>query len=194
MSTLQNSVSPNEQPSVYALGAVDGLWVGLAMSLCFVCTVFASHVPLIGLVAMALFVATPVVVWVLLRRAWVNRSVPPTFSAVWLHGICVFLFGGVLLALVMFVVLQYAVPGWLQQQTLLAAARLAENGDYAQAQQAYRIATSGLLPSPIYTAFSSIWLVSFSGSLWAMLFAAILTRTAKYKKLRFNNRNDYGQQ
>lgn len=187
---MMTDYEPSRQgrPSVYSLGALDGLWAGLAMSVCFICMIYSSTAPVAGLLSLAVFIVTPYLVWRLLRKAWTRGDVPGTFSAVWLHGICVFLFGSILLALVMYLTLQHFAPGWLESQTLLAAERLtADHAHQAEARQAMAIVNSGALPSPIYTAFSTIWFVAFTGSLWSMVFAAILTRTAHFRKLRANN-------
>ena len=188
-----NNMQSRASQSVYALGAADGAWAGLAMRACFVLMVLSTTMPFAGLVSLGIFLCTPFLVWRFLRRGWIDGNVPPTFSAVWLHGICIFLFGSILLALVMYLTLQHFVPGWIEQQTLLAAERLAaEPGHTEEVRQIHAIVTGGALPSPIYMAFSTIWLVAFTGSLWSMLFAAILTRSERFRKLRANNTTKNG--
>ena len=174
--------------SVYALGARDGLWTGLAMSLVFVLFVMTADIPLLGLPAMAGFVFVPCMVWNFLRRRWVAADVPEQFAAVWLHGICIFLFGAIILAMAMYLTLNFIAPGWIEQQTIKAAMRLSTQPDAVdEARDVARIVENGLLPSPIRIAVSSIWLVAFTGSLWSMFFAAILTRTKHFR----NKRRDY---
>lgn len=185
-----NNLEPNR--TVYSLGAKDGLWTGLTMGACILCMVLSSNYPLLSLVGLALFIYTPFMVWRFLRRGWVCHLVPTSFSAVWLHGICIFLFGGIIMALMMYVSLRFVVPGWIESQTLLAVRQL--EADPTTADQAHllsRIVETGQLPSAIYTSVSSIWLVAFTGSLWSMLFALILTQTSHFKKLR--NRNSFNQ-
>lgn len=181
-------MSNNEEqrkPSVYSLGAADGLWVGLSMGACVFCMIMASRWPALALVGLALFIGTPALAWYFLRRAWISRQVPASFSAVWLHGICIFLFGGILMALVMYVSLRFLAPGWIETQTLLTAERMAADPETSeQARLLTRIVETGNLPSDIYTSVSAIWLVAFTGSMWSMLFAFILTRFALYRKLR----------
>lgn len=171
--------------SVYSLGAADGLWIGLCMGLCVLCLVVSSKHQVLAYPGLALFICTPYIVWRFLRRAWIMGRVPATFSAVWLHGICIFLFGSLIMALIMYVSLKFLVPGWIEMQTLLAADRmLADPQTLQQGRILVRIVDSGELPSAIYTSISSIWLVSFSGSLWSMIFAFILARTSRFKKVR----------
>lgn len=171
--------------SVYSLGASDGFWVGLSMGVCIMCMVASYHHPWLGMIGLLLIIATPFMAWWFLRRAWVNARVPATFSAVWLHGICIFLFGGIIMSLLMYVALRFLEPGWIENQTMLAAQRLAEDTQTVeQAKILTKIVESGQLPSPIYTAVSSIWLVAFTGSMWSMIFAFILTRFRRYTRLR----------
>lgn len=175
-------------PSVYSLGATDGFWIGLIMGLCAVCIILCVQYPFLSLPGLALFICTPFFAWMFLKRRWIEGEVPPSFSAVWLHGICIFLFGGLILALIMYVMLRFVTPNWIESQTLLTAQRLADDPETArQASTLYRIAESGQLPSAIYTAVSSIWLVAFTGSLWSMIFALILTRTRHFINRRLDN-------
>lgn len=182
------------QRSVYNQGAADALYAGAAMAACFVAMLASATMPLMSVVALGLFLATPFLVWRLLRRAWINGWTPVQYSAVWLHGILTFMLGGVLLALVMYVSLKYVCPGWMEDQLLTAAGRLASEGQSDQAAEIQRIVTSGAMPSAIYTAFSSIWFVAFTGSLWSMIFAAILTKSRKYINLRLHNIENGNQQ
>ena len=173
--------------SVYSIGASDGLWVGLLMGICTICMIMSANYPVLSLPGLAIFIATPFVVWVFLRRGWVTGAVPATFSAVWLHGICIFLFGALIMALIMYVTLKYLSPNWIENQTLLAVNQLSmDTNTLEEAHVLRRIVESGQLPSAIYTAISSIWLVTFTGSMMSMIFAFILTKTARYNKLRAN--------
>lgn len=173
--------------SVYAIGAYDGLWIGLMMGACVVCMVTSAHAPVLSLVGLALFFITPFAAWKFLRRGWVSGAVPPTFSAVWLHGICIFLFGSIIMALMMYFSLKILSPNWIENQTVLAAQQLCSDPRTAEeGHTLLRIIESGQLPSAIYTSVSSIWLVAFTGSIWSMIFALILTRTKHYIKMRSN--------
>lgn len=173
--------------SVYALGAADGATVGVLMGLCMMCMVLAVRVEWLSVVGLVLVVATPFVVWTMLRRAWVWGYTPPTFSAVWLHGICIYLFGSLIMALIFYVTLRFGVPDWIEMQTEEAVRRLSADPSTAeQGRTLQLIIEHGDLPTPIYTAVSAIWLVAFTGSLCSMCFALILTKTRLYRMQRDN--------
>lgn len=174
--------------SVYALGANDGFWVGLAMGVCTMCMILSARYAMAAFVGMALFLCTPYLVWRFLRRAWIEGYVPPTFSAVWLHGICIFLFGSIIMAFIMYCTLRFIEPGWIERETALAVERLLADPQTAQQGRILqKVLESGEMPSPIYTSVSSIWLVSFTGSLWSMIFSFILTKTKHFIRLREKN-------
>lgn len=155
------------------------------MGIVFILTVLTANTPILGLPALLGYIAVPWLVWILLRRAWIRCETPTAFAAVWLHGICSFLFGGILLAVVVYVMLQYVMPGFVEDMTLRAAMRLAEDPEHVDdARKAIRIIEAGNLPSPIRIAFTSIWFAGFTGSLWSMICAAILTRTKVYRRKR----------
>lgn len=174
--------------SVYSLGAVDGFWVGLTMGLFVVCSVLSTRVSFLSLPAMAIFVFTPYLVWRFLHRGWVKGLVPTLFSAVWLHGICIFLFGAILTALILYVTLAYIWPGWIELQTSLAVQRLSADPETVnQAVTLNKIMETGNLPSPIYLSVTSIWFIAFTGSLWSMIFAFVLTHSSKFRNKRIKN-------
>lgn len=199
----------SKQPTVYGLGASDGRWIGLAMGLCVMCMVVSADLnvtaaggsfirglaPLLQWLGLALFVGVPYAVWRMLRRGWVTGRVPATFSAVWLHGICIFLFGSLIMALIMYATLKYLSPNWIEIQTEALAAQMASEPQMsAQAGMLMEAAQSGRLPSAIYMSVTTIWLVAFTGSMWSMIFAFVLTRTHRFRKLRIdfiaNRHND----
>lgn len=179
----------SSQPqSLYALAARDGLIIGAVMVLTFLTLVLSSSAPLLGTVSLVLLCVTPYLIWRLIRRHWINRQIPSAFSAVWLTGICIFLFGSIILALGIYVILGMIMPDWIQTQTLLAANRLAENPSTVnEAKTIIKIIQSGQLPSPIYVAVSMIWFVGFTGSLWSLIFAFIITRSKRLMALRSNH-------
>lgn len=180
------------QRSVYSIGATDGFWVGLAMGTCVLCMITSCKIPFLSLVGLILFFVTPFIAWRFVKRGWINSLTPASFSAVWLHGICIFLFGSIIMALMMYLALKVIVPGWIEIQTSQAVALLADDPNTAhEAKVLQQIINSGELPTPIYTAVSSIWLTAFSGSMLSMIFAFILTRTAHFRNLRFRNSKNH---
>lgn len=182
--SYSDPASGHEQ-SVYALGAADGLWIGLTMSLCAVCIIFMYSAPVLCVPAVGIFVATPFFAWVFQRRAWISQEVPATLSAVWLHGICMFLFGSLILALVVYICLRFIEPCWVATQLSEAARQLATDPSTAQqAMVVNRIIENGALPSAISIAVSTVWVVGFTGSMWSMIFAIILTKTRHFAVLR----------
>ncbi len=176
--------------SLYALAAGDGLVVGLVMAATFLSMVLTASYPLLSPLTLALICFTPYLAWRYVRKHWVARQIPSSFSAVWLTGICIFLFGAIILALGIYIILGFVFPNWIETQTLVAAERLAMTPEtYEQARTIREIVRQGLLPSPISVAVSMIWFVGFTGSLWSLIFAFIATRSRRL----INRREQYGR-
>ena len=180
----KNSTSTS-RPTLYALAARDGLYIGAAMVATFLTMVLTSSVPLLGPLSLALIFFVPYLAWRLVRRHWVRREIPTAFSAVWLTGICMFLFGGIILALGIYIILGYIMPDWMASQTLAAAQTLAANPETVdQARTIMTMVEQGLLPTPISVAVSMIWFAGFTGSLWSLTVAFIVTRSKRLRELR----------
>ncbi|MDE6395709.1 MAG: DUF4199 domain-containing protein [Muribaculaceae bacterium] len=183
-----NTYSSNR--SLYALAAGDGLVVGLIMVATFLTMVLTPQYSLFGPLSLVLMCFTPYLAWRYVRKHWIARQIPSSFSAVWLTGICIFLFGAIILALGIYIILGLIFPGWIEAQTLVAAERLASAPEtYEQSRTIMEILRQGLLPSPISVAVSMIWLVGFTGSLWSLIFAFIATRSRRL----VSRRQEYGR-
>lgn len=179
----------NEAKSLYAHAAGDGLVVGLVMIGTFLSMVLISRYPLLSPLTLALLCFTPYLAWRYVRKHWVQRQIPSSFSAVWLTGICIYLFGAIILALGIYIILGFVFPGWIENQTLLTAQRLAADPrTFQESRMVMEIIRQGLLPSPISVAVSMIWLVGFTGSLWSLVYALIATRSRRLLNLRQHSR------
>ncbi len=106
--------------SIYLRGAEDGLLAGpllAAFIVCFGATVF---VPMLFLPSMALLVATPVVTYLMLRRAYIDENYQSSFSTIWLHGICIFFFGGLIMSFVAFACMRWIWPDYISDMLQMA--------------------------------------------------------------------------
>lgn len=177
--------TPNQPRSVYSWGAEAGITVGVAMTATFLLMVMSSKVAWLSLVTPLLLLYIPYMVWLLLRKRWINGDISTQFSAAWLYGICTFLFGAIILALGIYIILSRMFPDWVITQMSLTASLLAEKPDTVElSRQITELILTGRLPSAISIAMSMMWFVGFTGSLWSMLFAAIITNSRKMRILR----------
>lgn len=174
-----------EAASVYHRGARDGLVMGGVMAAMFVCQAAGLRVPLLTLLADALFLAVPFVAYRLMLAGYKQYPAQRQFATVWMHGITFFICGSLILAVVAYVYCRLIDPGFMPDLFTATGQALSASADPAVAElgsQFDQLADNGLLPSPIQMAFSLLWLASFSGSLLSMLLAALIRLINQNKK------------
>ena len=175
----QNTQSPN----VYRRGASDGALMGLVLCGIFASWALSMRMPLASLAFPLLCIAVPVLAYVQLRRGYRADLGTSTFSALWMHGICTFFFGSLLMAALSIVWLRWGEPG-LINASLASAADVYARLDSPQAQKmasdVQKIIDMGLTPRPIDVALALLWAGVFSGSILSMIYAGII-RAIGYK-------------
>ena len=175
----QNTQSPN----VYRRGASDGALMGLVLCGIFASWALSMRVALASLAFPLLCIAVPVLAYVQLRRAYRADLGMTTFSARWMHGICIFFFGTLLMAALAIVWLRWWEPG-LINESLASAAEVYSQLGTPQAQKmaadVQKIVDMGLTPRPIDVALALLWAGVFSGSILSMIYAGII-RAIGYK-------------
>jgi hypothetical protein len=164
-------------PSVFKRGADDGLKLGLMMIVLFLTAVFSMKIALLGFIAFALTIAVPFVVYHMIKRDYLRYPDTQYFSALCLHGICIFVFGSILLAAAMYVFLRFIEPNFIIDNLLTAIAVYRSFGvdeatEMADAMQS--IIDNHMVPSAISFALTSIWSVVFSGSMLSIVLAMLV--------------------
>lgn len=163
--------------SVYSRGAHDGLYMGCYLSLLMIAIGASMEVPLLSLPAIAGVIGVPFVIYRFLKRSYANDGYRSTFAALWVHGICIFFFGGLLMALTVYLTLRFGAPGYVAEQTANVIAAYREIGsaqatEFADLLQA--VLDAGALPTPAEIAVELVWMGVFSGSLLSILVALIV--------------------
>lgn len=179
------------QRSVYRRGAEDGLIMGPLMAVTVIMMGAAGYVPLLALPAVFGFIAVPITAYILLSRSFREDGGRSTFSALWLQGICGFFFGGLLMAVAVFVALRWVWPGYITDQMRLLAELLAQQ-PAAEAEQLSRLfeksVAAGNVPAPIDMALELIYVVVFTGSLLSMLLALLIRARRRPEPPKFENK------
>jgi hypothetical protein len=153
--------------------------LGIIMIVLFLAAAYSLQIPMLGIPALALIVAVPFVVYFMIRRDYLRYPGMRFFSALWLHGICTFFFGSLLLAAAMYVFLRFIEPTFIIDNLRNAidvyrSLGVPEATEMADAMQA--IIDKHMVPSAISFAIGSIWSTVFSGSMLSLLIA-LLVRT-----------------
>lgn len=160
--------------SVYLRGAEDGLVLGPLMALAVVLIGLTTYVPWVFLPACAVLIAVPVAVYVMLRRSYAEDHGTSTISALWLHGICAFFFGGLIMAVVAYVCMRWLKPGFIADQfrsviEIYGSAPHPEARELAETLQ--KAVAARALPTPIEIALELLYAAVFTGSVLSVLMA-----------------------
>ncbi len=168
-----------QHKSVYKSGADDGFILGAYLSVWFLLLGYSTENIYLAPLAMLMMLGVPVVIFFMLRRAYVRAYGLSQFSELWLQGIITFVCGTLLMGVVAYVFLRYLNPGFIMNQASVAA------GYYASlpGQEARSVAHAlqvmidrNMLPEPIYVVFQMILLGVFSGSMLSMVATWIVRR------------------
>lgn len=163
--------------SPFRRGADNGFRFGAYLTAIYALMVVGDHVPLLGILTLALMAGVPAMIYLLLRR---DRTLPgglPTLGALWIDGLLTFLGGGILAGAVMMIYLNWIEPAYLADNLQHAIAMLDSSPDpqsHDLAEQMRTAIDNGFSISPIMFTMMTLWLVATSGSVLSLVIAAII--------------------
>lgn len=165
--------------SVYKRGADQGWKLGLYLTAMFLCSAYSLQIPFAGLVSLAMLVVLPLPVYRVLARDYRRYPSMRFFSAVWMHGIALFFFGSLIMALAVYVFLRFVQPGFVLENVRRAIVLYRELGVQmpeaaAMADNLQTMVDKHLLPSAISLAFTTIWTVTFGGSMLTLVLTPVV--------------------
>ncbi len=163
--------------TVYHRGATDGLIMGLYLTVMYLLQVTGMNVPALSLLGEVMMLCVPVVAYLLMSRG-ARETVPrPMFSAMWMHGIMIFLCGSIIMTLAAYIYMRIVDPDFIvnlfRSMSQLYAGLGTEAGDQFS-HMLDKVIAAHMLPTPISFAFSLLWLGSFSGAMLSLVIAGIL--------------------
>lgn len=183
----------NEPRNIYSSGANDGLKMGIYLSIMFVLQCMGASNQLLMTFGTIMMLCIPVVAYILLRKGFRNSGGRSTFSAIWLHGILIFLCGSLIMATVIYIYLRFIDPGFLRNMlsSLIEVYSGIEDPSAKQfTDMLTTIQAQNLLPSPIQYAFTMIWTCGFLGSIISMILALIVRAIPLRNSKKHFSRND----
>lgn len=170
----------SEKPkSVYMLGAEDGLYMGPLMALTVVLIGASTYVAWVGIAGLLCALAVPVLAYWRLAVSYRESAAAMSFPALWLQGISMFFFGGLVMAVVAFVAMRWAVPGFIGHQIDMIVNIYSSSGDptaIATAKTFEKLRSTGALPSPLDMALELLYIAVFSGSILSATYAWLIRR------------------
>ena len=155
--------------------------MGLYMTVMSLCTLFYDKVPLLSVMFLVMLIGGPVLIYRFQRRYFVEEDGMTEYSALWMQGILMVIYGALIAGAVTLVVLQWVRPTLLYdqaQQVLDTYSAMPE----AKAQMAMfldvlqKMVDENLMPKPIDVVFSMFWMVAFTGSVTSAITAAFASR------------------
>ncbi len=168
----------NKTPrSVYRRGAEDGLL--MAPLLAVVVSLFGAmpFVSWLFFPTMLLAATVPVLAYILLKRGYAEDMGKSTFSALWLHGICIFFFGSLLMAVFTFAMMRWAFPNYIidMMRMCIDVLNAAKDAQASQLADVFEKAIkTGQIPQAIDIVIELIYLAVLTGSMLSMLLSLII--------------------
>lgn len=164
-------------PSPYRRGAEDGLTFAIYLTVMFFASIYSTRVALLSLLVILMMLGVPFVIYRYLRKAYVADSGTTVMSALWMHGIMVFLCGSLLAGAVEVVWLRWIDPTYIIDQ-LHAVIALYEDSGWERGEEIatvlQRMIDNSLVPSAISIVMEMIWISVFTGSLLSALLALLV--------------------
>lgn len=165
--------------SVYRRGADDGFIFGAYLSAMFLLQALSLVYDSLtaSLIGLIMILAVPAVIYFFLRRAYRADGRCTRFSAIWLHGICIFFFGSLLMALTSYIYMRLVHPAFIPEvfDTLRDAYGII---DSEEARKMVRwieyVQQHNLYPTAAELAVNFIWLAVFTGSLLSMIISFVI--------------------
>lgn len=170
--------------SPYKRGADDGLTFAIYLTALFFVSIFSVSVPALSFIALLLIVGVPFIIYFYLRRAFVADGGFSQLSALWMHGIMIFVCGSALSAVIQVIYLKWINPLYISDMVHKAIDFYSEMpGDNASrmAEILQQMVDGHLIPSAISIVMEMIWLSVFSGSLLSLLMS-LLVRARPVRK------------
>lgn len=175
----------NQSP--YQRGARYGAYFGLYLTFMFFAFAFAPMVPMLSVVSLVLMAGVPVLIYIFLRRSYIDDYCKTVFSSLWMEGIAIFFCGSLISSLVAVAYMTWINPGYINGlvDTLIASYNAVDwdrGKEFADILE--RARAQHLIPSPVQLAVDMIWLIVFSGSILSMLMALLVQARGSVKKIR----------
>ncbi len=167
----------NRFASPYRRGADRGYVFGLWFTAIFLTWIFSSQVPLLPLLTAALVIATPILLYRILRTSYLEQERMAQTSALWVEGITMIMCGALICAAVVVIYFKWIDPDYMARQLQLVVDMYASTGDESLAEAA-RLSKAILDNNAVPTASTwtlAMWLFTVSsGSLLAGLMAILV--------------------
>lgn len=171
----------SQQPKTYLQIASEwGVILGVAACVAVFATLFSIYKPVMMLLAIAGYVAVPVIAWRMLKSTALRTPQMPTASVLWRTGTLAFTAGALIAALAVFIVFKWVDPGFIGRlfDDVMKMYDALGTADAAGKAESLRQMMASGLPSPAQMAMQIFVFMVLSGSVLSIIVSAILRRRA----------------
>lgn len=161
------------------MSAEDGLLFGLYLSLMIVMSLLTVKMAALSLLVLLLMLGVPFVLYWFVRRGVLTARGSAKFADTALHGIATFIFGTLIMSVVMYLYLKFIDPGYIADSVQSLVYILNHSGrpeDLEAASQLTALLNSQGLPATIDIVIPISVLSIASGSILALIEAPIALR------------------
>jgi hypothetical protein len=163
--------------SPYKRGADWGALFGIYLSALFFASSYSFDYPICSVLAFVMMIGVPLFVAFVLRYSYVQDRGTTIFSSLWVEGIAIFFFGGLISSLVAFVYMRWLEPDFIADRLnamidVYSSAEVPNGKDVVEVLQAVR--DRELLPRPIEIIVDMLWLIVFTGSILSMIISMLV--------------------
>lgn len=171
-----------ESPRRYIVrrGASDGAILGLLFTAIFFCSVYSDRLPLLAVIALMMIVAVPLAAYLFLRRSFTQAHFHMALATVWLQGILLFIFGALLTTVGVYLFFRFIEPDYVSRlfdKYLALSEREAIDGTFTDTIR--RMRDVKFFPRPVDMVMSTLWAISFFGSMLSLLLAPFVRRSRR---------------
>lgn len=163
--------------SVYRRAADSGWIFGVYLSVTSMLSLLSTQITIFGIITLIMMIGVPFLLFVFLRKMFIEEMGTSKFSALWMYGILLFLFGSLIAGLVTYIYLQYINPTYMYD-TLVQTLNLLKSSPIPDAKDMINIIQTfidkKLIPSPIEVVMQMIWLTTLTGSFLSIIVSGIV--------------------
>lgn len=165
--------------TLYRRAADDGLIFGIYITILSILSMLSTTIELLSIPVLLMIAGVPAIIFIFLRKMYVSEFGLSRFSALWMLGILIFIFGSLICGMATYIYLQYIEPNYIystmQKALELAQSNPDKNSDVANILQ--EAIKQKMIPSPIQVVMQMIWFTALTGSILSAILSSIVRAT-----------------
>ena len=167
--------------NIFHLSAELGVPFGVFLSIGSVASLFSDKVPHLGNISLLIFLGTPIILFLLQRKRFVESNGFATFSELWALGNFTSLGGALIMAFATYMTITFLRPNAIYEQMQYIINNFTTI-DKGMSRTFQEMIDKRALPTPIYFSMLEFWLIASFGCIGGAITAIIACKTPLKKK------------